>query len=209
MLLKFSLGPPEPQLKDFRTRDFGFAATGSKNQSGAFLFSIARSVETWRPGNIESPADQTFERDFASSSSSSIKLLIRSRIRRFSIKIKSASPPKRSLIKSSSWRNQGIHDSMPSNISAFAKRSHCREPHGCFSTSSEAFLSISESKMNSLHGKISTFSMTLFALWSATPNSQSLSISSPQKSIRTGASEVDGQRSTIEPLIDTSPRCST
>ena len=45
--------------------------------------------------------------------------------------------------------------------------------------------------------------------WSLTENSVRRSTSSPQRSMRTGRSAVDGNTSTIEPRTATSPRCST
>ena len=58
-------------------------------------------------------------------------------------------------------------------------------------------------------GTITASSIGSVERWSWTENSVSRSTSSPQRSIRTGASAVDGNTSMIDPRRATSPRCST
>ena len=54
-----------------------------------------------------------------------------------------------------------------------------------------------------------TSSRSAVERWSLTPNVGRRSTSSPHRSMRTGASAVDGNTSTIAPRRATSPRCST
>ena len=58
-------------------------------------------------------------------------------------------------------------------------------------------------------GRSCTSSRSAIERWSLTQNSVRRSTSSPHRSMRTGASAVDGNTSTIEPRRATSPRCST
>ena len=63
--------------------------------------------------------------------------------------------------------------------------------------------------ISSRAGKISASSRSADERWSLTPNVVSRSTSSPHRSMRTGASAVDGNTSMIAPRRANSPRCST
>ena len=95
--------------------------------------------------------------------------------------------------------SHGSHDSMPSKTRPSLSRSHCSRPHGSSPTSSAARARTSSVASSSRPGKISTSSRSTVERWSLTENSLSRSTSSPHRSMRTGASAVDGNTSTIEP----------
>ena len=98
---------------------------------------------------------------------------------------------------------------MPSKVRPSARRSHCSRPHGSVATRASARAFTSGVGSSSRHGKTSTPATGSVARWSLTENSVSRSTSSPQRSMRTGTSAVDGKTSTIDPRTATSPRCST
>ncbi len=105
--------------------------------------------------------------------------------------------------------SHGSQLSMPSKVWPSARRSHCSRPHGSEATRASARARTSAVGSSSRHGKISTSARSTVERWSATENSVSRSTSSPHRSMRTGASAVEGNTSTIEPRTATSPRCST
>ena len=187
----------------------GPGATESTVHNGASVCSRSRSQSRWSWGNVNPSAPQVTASDPASSRSSSRRSDTRSLRRRGSTTTTRASSSSNSTSSRSSRSSQGSHDSIPSNSSPSARRSQCSRPHGCSATRAPARVRIAASGTISRQGYTSTSARTTVVRWSATPNSQSRSISSPQKSILNGTSDVDGHRSRIEPRTASSPRCST
>ena len=196
-----------PEAGTVSTR--GPSGTESMAHTGASVWSSRRSQPVCRRGKAATSAPQVVANESANASSSACRSAMRSRRRLGSTTTTRASSSTRSKRTRSSPESHGSHDSIPSNNSPSARRSHCSRPHGCSATSSAARARTSSSGISSRHGWISTSARGTVARWSATPNSQSLSISSPHRSSLTGASAVEGQMSTIDPLTATSPRCST
>ena len=88
---------------------------------------------------------------------------------------------------------------MPSKTSPSASRSHCSRPQGCSPTSWAARARTSSVASSSRAGKTTASSMSPIERWSFTLKVVRRSTSSPHRSMRTGASAVDGYTSTIEP----------
>ncbi len=98
---------------------------------------------------------------------------------------------------------------MPSKLRPSARRSQVWRPHFSAWTSDAARWRTSGDGSSSRQPKIRACSRSATERWSATENWVSLSTSSPQRSIRSGESAVEGKTSTIEPRTANSPRCST
>ena len=149
----------------------------------------------------------------ARSSSSAMRSCARSRSRRWSSRTSSLRSPSVSAIKSvrstSSLTSHGSQLSMPSNVAPSASRSHCSRPHGSVASKLVARWRTMSSACNSRAGKMVIDPRSSVLRWSLTLNVVSRSTSSPHRSMRTGASKVDGKMSMIEPRRATSPRCST
>ncbi len=154
---------------------------------------ISRSVSACRRGKATSASRaHVLARVRARSSSSASRSLARSRIRRGSTSTTLAVPGRMSVISSSPSVSHGSQLSIPSNSAPSARRSHCSRPHGCSATSLLALARTSSSGTSSRAGKISTSSRSAVLRWSLTLNVVSRSTSSPHRSMRTGASAVDG-----------------
>ena len=106
--------------------------------------------------------------------------------------------------------SHGSHDSMPSNTWPSARRSHCSRPHGSLARRARR-RGRGPRRWGAARGP-GRCTPRRRRGWSAgrrprTPERRSTS--SPQRSMRTGWSSVDGYTSTIEPRTATSPRAST
>ena len=188
----------------------GPSAEGTSETRPAPVPASRRSKGTCSRG-ASSPASSphVVARASASAASSSNSSPARSRTRRGSTSTTRASSPKRSVTSSSDSTSQGSHDSMPSNCSPSANRSHWCRPHGAVPTSVPACLRMASSVTNSRQPKICTSARSSIDRWSATSKRVNRSTSSPHRSMRIGLSMVDGKTSTIPPRTASSPRCST
>ena len=131
------------------------------------------------------------------------------RIRRGSTNTTLALGGNTSVRSCSSSTSQGSQLSMPSNSAPSANRSHCSRPHGSSPTRRAARARTASVGITSRAGKTQTSARSSVERWSLTPKRVSRSTSSPHRSMRTGASAVDGKTSTMAPRRANSPRCST
>ena len=198
-----------PQPEAWTVSTPGPSGTASMVQTEAPVCTTRRSQSVCKRGKVESSAPQVVARVVARSASSASRSVMRSRRRRGSTATTRASSSTRSNRTRSPPASQGSHDSIPSKSSPSASRSHCSRPQGCSATNRAARVRTSSSGSSSRQGYNSTSDRDTVARWSATPNSVRRSTSSPHRSIRTGASSVDGQTSRIDPRTASSPRCST
>ncbi len=194
------------------------ARCGVSGPSGAVSIDAAparvcassRSNPSESRGRSRSPAaPHVPARVDANDASSSSNSCARSRRRRGSARSASAVSGRRSVSRCSRSVSHGSHDSMPSNSWPSARRSHCSRPHGCCATSAAARARTSSVGSSSRVGKMHASATSWVERWSATENADRRSTSSPQRSMRTGWSSVDGYTSTIDPRTATSPRAST
>ncbi|CAI8346438.1 MAG: Uncharacterised protein [Acidimicrobiales bacterium AG-410-I20] len=176
---------------------------------GALVTSSSRSHSVCKLGNLSCLAPHVSASAVTRSVSSARRSEIRSLKRLGSTTTTRPSSPMKSKRTFSFGVSQGSHDSIPSNISPFAKRSHCSLPHGSLPIRLSACFLISSVGRSSLQGKILTASCSAVERWLEILNSVNLSMTSPQRSSRIGVSYVEGHISTIEPLTANSPRCST
>ncbi len=168
------------------------------------------SGSAWRRGNRRSGSRAHVDANVrARSSSSAIRSIARSRIRRGSTSRSLAPSGSTSVRSRLSSTNQGSQLSMPSKCAPSDSRSHCSRPHGSVSTSFAAVARTSSVGISSRAGKMRTSAMSPIERWSFTPNVVSRSTSSPHRSMRIGASAVEGYTSMIAPRRANSPRCST
>ncbi len=145
----------------------------------------------------------------ARSASSASRSAARSRMRRGSSSSTRASGPTRSNSTCSPSVSHGSQLSMPSKVCPWDRRSHCSRPQGSNPMRVSARARTSSVGSSSRQPKISMRSRSSVERWSLTENSVSRSTSSPQRSMRTGRSAVEGNTSMIEPRTASSPRCST
>ena len=172
--------------------------------------SRSRSAGRWRRRRpSSSSAPHVRARVAARSASSASTSAARSRSRRGSTRMTWELSGRRSVSSRSPSTSQGSQLSMPSNVRPPDNRSHCSRPHGCFRISSSARRRTSSVIRSSRAGKTRASSTLSVERWSWTENSLRRSTSSPHRSMRTGASDVDGKTSMIDPRRATSPRCST
>ena len=187
----------------------GPSATGMRFHEPRVSLSRRSGVE-YKRGNSRSASRAHDEANaLARSASSANRSTARSRIRRGSISNIFDPLGKTSLSRVGLCVSHGNQLSMPSKSKPSLSRSQCSRPQGSEATKELARARTASFKMSSRAGKIVNSSRSSSLRWSCTEKVVRRSTSSPQRSIRIGASAVDGKMSTIAPRRATSPRCST
>ena len=190
----------------------GPSGTGGSAVTPAALSRRRRSKGTCNRGKVSpSPsfAPQVAASVSASAASSSSSWTARSLIRRGSTSTTCAPAGRRSGKTLAVSSRNGSHDSMPSNCSPSARCSHTAAPQGRRVVRAVAAARSVGVTTSSRQPKSATARRSCDDRWSLTEKAVRRSTSSPQRSMRTGTSAVEGKTSTMPPRTANSPRCST